>query len=72
MHDETGANVPTSDFEEIKENFKALRDILDRSYINQSAQSVQERKQRAGPSETEGAGLKIFKNGVDYARENLL
>tara|TARA_Y100000310_G_scaffold324835_1_gene387231 strand:- start:6655 stop:7533 length:879 start_codon:yes stop_codon:yes gene_type:complete len=50
----------------------ALRSVLSRPYIDQSAPGVEDRVKLAGPSETEGAGLQIFQNGVKYARENLL
>jgi phosphoribosylformylglycinamidine synthase len=50
----------------------SLQRILARDYVNLSAPSVVQRLMAAGEYPTEGHGLKIFRNGVNYAIDNLL
>jgi len=49
----------------------SLQEILARPYVDRSDPAVQERLRIAGPLPEEGAGLQIFRNAVEYCRENL-
>jgi len=48
-----------------------LQKILSRDYVDKSAPWVQERLKLAGEYASEGKGLQIFKNGIEYVVENL-
>jgi len=50
----------------------SLQRILGRSYIDQTDSEVAKRLKIAGELSSEGAGLQIFRNAVEYAQRNLM
>jgi|SRR6056297_409477 len=50
----------------------SLQEILSRDYVNKSDPNISKRFKRYGGLPQEGAGLQIFRNGVEYAKRNLM
>lgn len=53
-------------------NLATLQKVLSQSYIDRNDPAMQRRLEIAGTLPTEGEGLQILRNGVDYVIENLL
>ena len=50
----------------------SLQRILERSYVDKDNPAIAERLRLAGSLPKEGAGLQIFRNGVNYALQHLM
>lgn len=53
-------------------HLSSLQEVLSREYVDRSDYFIARRLKIAGTLPKEGAGLQIFRNGIDYALENLL